>query len=306
VSTSQTIATPQPNFLDWGLLAILVILWGSAYAMTHIGVEVLPPALLVTARLTIGAIVLGIAVISQRASLPALTDTKTWGALAIIGATGTLLPFLLISTAQKTVPSALAAIYIAAAPLAVAILCHFLVPSEKLNTKRAFGVAVGFGGVCLLFAPALMTTGVGATPIASQALLLMAAFLYGSTSVMVRLVNPKLHPVAMSFCFVALAAIFSIPFSIAAWPKTAIVMELRHMLAILALGIFATGLANMLYVMAIRRVGAVFMSNVGNLAPFWSIALGAMAFGEALPATTFLALAILLAGVWLVQRQGIN
>jgi drug/metabolite transporter (DMT)-like permease len=304
VSTSPTLALPRPSFIDWSLLATLVILWGSAYGMTHIGVEALPPALLVSARLTIGAIVLGIGVIVQRASLPAFTDSKSWAILGLIGATGTLLPFLLISTAQKTVPSALAAIYIAAAPLVVAILCHFLVPGEKLTAKRAFGVVVGFGGVCLLFAPALMDKGLGATPLMSQALLLLAAFLYASTTVMIRLVNPKLHPVAMSFCFVSIAAVFSIPFSVAAWPTEAIILEPRHILAILGLGVLATGLANMLYVTTIRRVGPIFLTNVGNLAPFWSIFVGAMAFGEALPATTFAALAILLLGVWLVQRQG--
>jgi drug/metabolite transporter (DMT)-like permease len=236
--------------------------------------------------------------------LPAITDFKAWGTLGVIGATGTLLPFLLISTAQKTVPSALAAIYIAAAPLIVAILCHFLVPGEKLNAKRALGIAIGFGGVCLLFAPALMDHGVGATSLASQALLLVAAFLYSTTTIMVRLVNPNLHPVAMSFGFVTLAAVFSIPFSIASWPEGGVVLETRHMVAILGLGALCTGLANMLYVLTIRRVGAVFMTNVGNLAPFWSILVGAVAFSEALPATTFIALAIMLVGVWLVQRRG--
>jgi drug/metabolite transporter (DMT)-like permease len=297
-------AIPQPNAQDWTLLGVLVMLWGSAYAMTHIGVEVLPPAILVTARLTIGAFVLGVGRVLFKAPLPAVTDTKAWGTLAVIGATGTLLPFLLISTAQKTVPSALAAIYIAAAPLIVAILCHFLVANEKLNAKRAVGIAIGFGGVCLLFAPALMDHGVGAASIGSQVLLLVAAFLYGTTTVMVRLVNPNLHPVAMSFGFVTLAAIFSIPFSIAAWPDSGVHLETRHIVAVLGLGAFSTGLANMLYVLTIRRVGPVFMSNVGNLAPFWSILVGAVAFGEALPATTFLALTILLLGVWLVQRQG--
>ena len=294
----------QPNLVDWLLLIALVIVWGSAYAMTQIGVEVLPPALLVSARLIIGALVLGIAALVMRARLPPLSAHKTWGALALIGATGTLLPFLLISTAQQTVPSALAAIYIAAAPLTVAILCHFLVPSEKLNAMRALGVAIGFGGVCLLFAPALSDQSAGATPLLSQGLLLVAAFLYGSTSVMVRLVNPDLHPVAMSFGFVTLAAIFSIPFSIVAWPTQPIEFETRHVLAVLALGAIATGLANLQYVLTIRRVGPIFMSIVGNLAPFWSILVGALAFGETLPATTFLALIILLVGVWLVQRQG--
>jgi drug/metabolite transporter (DMT)-like permease len=290
--------------MDWILLAALVILWGSAYAMTHIGVEVVPPPVLVSARLTIGSLVLGIATLVFRASLPRFSETKTWGALALIGALGTLLPFLLITTAQKTVPSALAAIYIAAAPLAVAMLCHFFIPSEKLNAKRAIGIGVGFGGVVLLFAPTLLNQGVGATSIVSQALLLIAAFFYASATTLVRLVNPQLHPVAMSFGFVTLAALFSLPFAIAAWPQGGLVLETRHILAVLGLGAFCTGVANLLYVMVIRRVGPIFMSNVGNLAPFWSIFVGAVAFGEALPATTFAALAILLCGVWLVQRQG--
>jgi drug/metabolite transporter (DMT)-like permease len=301
---SDSALPAQPKAIDWLFLAILIILWGSAYGMTHIGVERLPPALLVSARLTIGAIVLGIGAMAMRAPLPPITAYKTWGALALIGATGTLMPFLLISTAQKTVPSALAAIYIAAAPLTVAILCHYFVPNEKLNAKRAAGVAIGFGGVCLLFAPAILNQGAGSTPLFSQMLLLVAAFLYGSTTVMVRLVNPNLHPIAMSFGFVSLAAIFSIPFSVGAWPAAGLILEPRHMFAILGLGALSTGLANLLYVVSIRRVGPNFMSNVGNLAPFWSLVVGAIAFGEALPATTFAALAILLLGVWLVQRQG--
>jgi drug/metabolite transporter (DMT)-like permease len=301
--TTHAYITSKPSLLDWSLLGVLVILWGSAYAMTHIGVEVLPPALLVSARLTIGAFVLGIGALIMRAPLPALTDVKAWGVLGLIGAMGTLLPFFLISTAQKNVPSALAAIYIAAAPLAVAVLCHIFVPGEKLSAKRALGIMVGFAGVCLLFAPALIDQSIGAAPLGSQGLLLVAAFLYGSTTVTVRLVSPKLHPIAMSFCFVAMAAVFSVPLSIATWPEAAIRLEPRHIMAVLGLGVLSTGLANLLYVMTIRRVGPIFMSNVGNLAPFWSIMVGALAFNEALPATTFVALIVLLAGVWLVQRQ---
>jgi drug/metabolite transporter (DMT)-like permease len=280
-----------------------VILWGSAYAMTHIGIEALSPAVLVCARLTIGSIVLGVATLLIRAPMPALRDTKTWGALALIGATGTLLPFLLITTAQTTVPSALAAVYIAAAPLAVAVLCHFFIPSEKLNVKRTIGIGIGFGGVCLLFAPALLDQSSGAVPIAPQLLLLVAAFFYASATIVVRLVNPQVHPVAMSFGFVTLAALFSLPFAVAAWPPEGVQLETRHILSALGLGAMSTGVANLLYVIVVRRVGAIFVSNVGNLAPFWSILVGAVAFGEALPATTFAALAILLAGVWLVQRR---
>ncbi|MFN9147553.1 MAG: DMT family transporter, partial [Hyphomonadaceae bacterium] len=181
---------------------------------------------------------------------------------------------------------------------------HCRVPSARLHVQRAGGVGVGCVGVCLVCAPALSEQGIGATPVVSQLLLLAAAVLYGSTSVMVRMVNPNLHPVAMSCGFVLVAAILSLPLAIQAWPEGGVHLEARHFFAILGLGVLSTGVANLVYVLTIRRVGPVFMSNVGNLAPFWSILVGALAFGEALPATTFAALAILLFGVWLVQRQG--
>jgi drug/metabolite transporter (DMT)-like permease len=302
-SIQNLVETKSPALLDWGLLVALVLLWGSAYAMTHIGVEVLPPAVLVCARLTIGAVVLGIAALIFKVQIPPLKDTKTWAALAVIGVMGTLGPFLLISIAQKSVPSALAAIYIAAAPLVVALLCHVFVEGDRLTWSRAIGIGVGFAGVCLLFAPALMDHSLNAAPLGAQGLLLIAAFLYGATSVTVKLANPNTHPIAMSFGFVAFAAMASLPLAAAAWPPTGLVLEGRHIWAVLGLGVASTGIANLLYVMSIRRVGPVFMSNVGNLAPFWSIILGSLAFAEALPPTTFAALAIILAGVWLVQRR---
>lgn len=288
---------------DYANLALLIILWGSAYGMTHVGVEAVPPAVLVSARLTIGALVLGIGVLVLRAPVPPLRETKTWGVLALIGACGTLLPFLLISIAQKNVPSALAAVYIAAAPLTVAVLCHMFVPGERLNLRRGLGLVVGFGGVCLLFAPALLAQGTGGASLPDQTLLVVAAFLYGSTSVIVRLAGPATHPIVMAFGYVGLAALMSLPLAAASWPPEGLHVEGRHIAAMLGLGIGATGIANLAYVQAIRRVGPVFMSNVGNLAPFWSILIGAVFLGEALPPTLYAALAVILIGVWMVQRR---
>jgi drug/metabolite transporter (DMT)-like permease len=297
----------KPKARDWGLLATLVILWGSAYALTHIGVEVFPPAILVGLRLMVGAAVLGLGVIGFKGRLPAFADRRTWAMLGLIGACGTLLPFLLISQAQKNVPSALAAIYIAAAPLTVAVLSHLFIPAERLDMRRASGVLVGFVGVCFLFAPALLAKGMGSASALDQGLLLIAAVLYGTTSFLVRITSPNVHPVVMAFCFVTLAALMSVPLMVLSWPETgfagAQAPQARHWLAVAGLGIGATGLANLVYVLTIRRVGPVFMSNVGNLAPFWSLLLGVVFLGESLPPTAFVALALLLGGVWLSQRR---
>jgi drug/metabolite transporter (DMT)-like permease len=302
---NETLSKPKP--LDWALLTVLVILWGSAYALTFIGVEVFPPAVLVGLRLLVGAVVLGLGVVGFKARLPTFKDHRTWAMLALIGACGTLLPFLLISQAQQHVPSALAAIYIAAAPLTVAVLSHLFIPAERLDMRRTIGVLVGFVGVCVLFAPALLNKAIGAAPIFDQGLLLVAAILYGTTSFLVRITSPNVHPVVMAFCYVSLAALMAVPLMMWAWPEGGFVgdraIELRHVMAVLGLGVGATGLANLVYVLTIRRVGPVFMSNVGNLAPFWSLAIGVLFLSESLPPTALVALLLLLIGVWLSQRR---
>lgn len=297
-------SVPRPTPGDFGLLAVLIVLWGSAYGMTFVAVEAVPPAVLVCLRLWVGAMVLGLGVRVIGAPLPRLGDARAWGVLALIGACGTLLPFLLISFAQTRVPSALAAVFIAAAPLAVAVLSHVFVPGERLNWRRAAGLVVGFAGVCLLFAPALIEGGVGAASLSDQGLLLLAAVLYGATSVIVRLTGPAMHPVVMAFGYVGFAALMSVPPAVLAWPAGGLPVEALHVAAILGLGIGSTGVANFVYVQAIRRVGPVFMSNVGNLAPFWSLLIGAVFLNEALPSTLYAALAVILLGVWLVQRRG--
>jgi drug/metabolite transporter (DMT)-like permease len=297
----------KPQSLDWALLAVLIIVWGSAYAMTHVALEGFAPLVLVAIRLVIGAAALGCVCLAQGERLPPLRDWKAWLSLLAIGLVGTLLPFGLISEAQARVPSALAAIYIAAAPLAVAVMAHVLVPGEKLSFLRAIGVLLGFCGILVLFAPGLAGAPAAGTSalggLGDQLMLLAAAVFYGTASILVRLVQPNLAPIAMSFGFVLVAALVAVP---VAWvveaPQTLAAPPLQWACAI-GLGLGSTALGNLLYVIVIRRVGPVFLSNVGNLVPFWSLLVGAVLLGEALPGTAVAGLAVILAGIWLVQKR---
>jgi drug/metabolite transporter (DMT)-like permease len=287
--------------VDWAILALLVVVWGSAYALTSIAVQDFPPQVLVAIRLWIGVAVLGAACIAVGAKLPRLDDRTGWGVLVVIGVGGTLAPFLLISLAQTEVPSALAAIMIAGAPICTAMLSHLFVPGERLNRWRIAGVAAGFAGIAILFAPGL--TGSGGASLGHLAMLLAAAFCYSAAGIMVRLTQPNLHPLAMSAGFVLTSAVAAVPLAWAALPAGGLAVSPGAWAAAAGLGVGSTALGSLLYVVVIRRVGPVFMSSAGNLVPFWSLLLGVVFMGEALPATVFAGLAVIVLGLWLVQRR---
>lgn len=294
---------PRPVLLDYALIGLLIVVWGSAYAMTSVALQGFAPMVLVAFRLVVGAAVLGIVCALLRAPLPALRNWRAWGALALVGVAGTLAPFGLISHAQERVPSALAAVYIAAAPIVVAILAHFAVPGEKLDLRRALGVVLGFGGIVVLFAPALLGGGSGGAGLGDQLMLLAAACCYATASILVRLVQPDLHPIAMSFGFVLISAVLGIPFAIAEWPAAGMAPTTVQIACAIGLALGSTALGNVLYVVVVRRVGPVFLANAGNLMPFWSLLLGAGLLGEAVPPTLVAGLAVILVGIWMVRKR---
>jgi drug/metabolite transporter (DMT)-like permease len=295
---------PRQTMRDWRNLAIVTALWGSAYALTHEAVMTVAPTWAAAGRLLAGALMLAVMVRVMRLTLPPLADARTWGLLVLIGTVGSTAPFVLISTAQTEVPSGLAAIFIAGAPILLTLAAHFVLPDGRLTLRTAAGVALGFAGVFLLFLPTLDGQGQGA--LAAQVKLVAAAACYAALGLMVRLMAPSLPPVVMAFGFTAGAAVTAVLVALVL-PSAPVIAgaspSWASLLAILALGLGATGWAGVLQVEVTRSAGPVFLSMVGYLAPFFSVVLGALLFAERLPPTALLALLAILGGVALAQYR---
>ena len=79
-------------------------------------------------------------------------------------------------------------------------------------------------------------------------------------------------------------------------------MPSPEILGVLAfLGLIPTAGANFLRVLVVRSAGPVFMSLVNYQVPVWSVVLGGLILGEALPRSLLLALTLILIGVGLSQ-----
>jgi drug/metabolite transporter (DMT)-like permease len=143
-------AEAAPPWKVWTALWIVYIVWGSTYLGISLMVETIPPLLGAGARfVVVGLIILPILV--ARRGFSVLRPTRA--ELLSAGLVGLLLPGAnaVISVAEKTVPSSLAALLVASIPLWVILLRRL--SGERVKGRSILAVLVGFGGLALILKP---------------------------------------------------------------------------------------------------------------------------------------------------------
>jgi len=291
------------DLTDWLLFASVSLIWAGAYAMTRgatYGEDGLPAGLIVPGRLIIGALILNIVVFATGRRYPPFSDGKRWAAIAGMGLLGMTGPFFLITNAQKTVDSSLAALYVAAVPIFVALGANVLFKDEKLTPRIALGIGMGFIGVLTLFGPEAYQS-FGSASTTAQLLLLIAAMLYASSTLLAR-AAPKIEPLVFAAGFVTLAALMSLP-ALVSLDWDSVTLTPKPVLSVIGLGVGPSAVASILYMVIVQRAGTTFLALTGYLVPVLSAILGFILFREVQSWSALIAFALILGGVWLAQSQ---
>ena len=199
----------------------------------------------------------------------------------------------------KYVTSGFAGVSMAAVALIVLPLAHLTVPGEQMTPRKTAGFLIGFVGVVILIgAQAFESTG-AAFETAGRIACVLAASCYAVGSIMLRRL-PAAHPIGLATVLLIIGATISIPVALAVEGPPP--MPSPQILAVLAfLGLIPTAGANFLRVLVVRSAGPVFMSLVNYQVPVWSVVLGGLILGEALPKSLLLAMSLILIGVGLSQ-----
>jgi drug/metabolite transporter (DMT)-like permease len=286
--------------IDWLLFIILGFMWGSSYLFIKIGVDAgLPPFMLITLRLLIGFALLATVVAVARESLP--RDPRIYGHLIVMGAVNIAIPFSLITWAELTVDSALAAILNAAVPLFVIVIAAIFLRDERITINRLAGLAVGFVGVAILvgFDP----SDLAGSDMAGELALIGSTISYAIGAVYsrrnihgLRPMIPALFQVGFALVMVTvLTLVFERPFDVAIAPEA--------WFAVLWLGLLGSGLAYLVFFRILGRWGATRTSMVAYLLPVYGIALGALVLKESVDARLLIGTALVIAGVALVNSK---
>jgi drug/metabolite transporter (DMT)-like permease len=291
----------RPTRSDWILLLALGIMWGTSYAFIKLGVETLPTFTLIAARLAIGLGLLMTVVVVAREALP--RNPRIYGHLAVMAAVNIVIPFSLITWAELSVDSAIAAILNGAVPLIVIVLAALTFHDEPITVNRLVGVITGYVGVVILIGPGIFTALSGESEFTGEIALVGSTVAYAVGAVYSRRNIKGLRPmipavVQVGFAFVmvsVLALVFENPFAVA-WNVEAIV-------AVLWLGLLGSGLAYLIMFRLLSRIGATATSQLAYLLPVVGIITGAVMLGEQVDARVLAGTGLILAGVTLVNSR---
>jgi drug/metabolite transporter (DMT)-like permease len=282
--------------IEWLLFFALGFMWGSSYLFIKIAVDSFGTFTLIALRLLIGATFLWIAFRLNGTSLP--RDRRTYGNLLVMAIINITIPFALITWAEQSVDSALAAILNSTVPLFVIVIAPLFLPDEPIRINGVVGLAVGFIGVVLLVSPGLVNaTG----DLAGSIALLGSSLAYALGNVYSRRNVRGLPPLV--------PAVFQVTFALVIVGTLALVLEqpwtaqpdVGDWFSVIWLGIFGSGLAYMVYFRLLDRWGATRTSLVAYLLPVYGIVLGFLVLQEPVNLTLIAGTALVIAGVALVN-----
>jgi hypothetical protein len=171
---------------EWGLLALLSLLWGGSFFFIGVAVKELPPLTLAGLRVGLAALILWASAPLTGAKLP--RSGKALAALALLGLGNNALPFGLIAWGQTHLAAGLASILNAATPLFAVLVAHVFTAEEKLSRFKIIGTAAGVAGVAWVIGPDLLWGQANVNAWAEGAVLL-AALSYAVSAVFARRVR---------------------------------------------------------------------------------------------------------------------
>lgn len=298
--TADTTATMGPT--EWLMLVVLSVVWGGAfYFYKVLDDAALPPFTIVLGRVAPAALILLAVVLATRRAIP--RDPRVLFAFLILGAINNVIPFSLIVLGEKHIDSGLASIFNATTPIFAALIAPWVSRDEKLTPVRIGGIVLGLFGVALLMGPTALR-GLDFTSLA-QLSCVAAAVVYGYAAVYARRFGKLgIDPIVTATGQLCGSTLIAIPLALLLeHPWTLPPPAAGTWWAWAGLALPSTALAFVLYFRLIATAGATSAASVTFLVPVSAVLLGTFALGERLAPATFAGMALIFAGLALLDGR---
>ncbi len=261
--------------IDWALLLLLSLLWGGAYFFAGVAVRELPPLTVVFIRVALAACALLPVMWYLQLQLP--TSWRAWMPFVGMGLLNNVLPFSLIFFGQTQISVGLSAIINAMTPLfTVLVMAGFR--EEKLTAYRLIGVVLGVVGVAVIRG---VDGAVGPAQTLGIGLCLAAALSYGFAALWGRRHLAGVPPVKSATCqLLCSSAIMVVMVCVVDQPWTLSMPSHWVQLALVALAVFGTALAYIVFFTLMARAGASNVMLVTLLIPVSALVLGNVFLAE--------------------------
>lgn len=291
------------------LFFTLAIFWSFSFLGIRVSITFFSPIFAATLRVAVAFLGLSVAFFFMKT--PLRLPWKIAAPLWFQGIIGQALPFLCLFWGEQYVAPGLASIINATVPLWVLAINGFiLLKKGTFTVKKTLGLLLGFTGITIIFAPMISmenTTGnsmilIGILSISAMAIFYsISAIFYQKlcTQTPLDFKSSVWHQHIGSLTFLILFSLFT-----NAWPQTNQLSNLSFdaILAIIYLGIFSTAMAYLIYSYLIGEWGAVRVVSVLYIVPIFSVLWDFLFLQIHIYLYELIGMAIILLGVFFVQR----
>ncbi|WP_115938270.1 DMT family transporter [Aestuariispira insulae] len=285
--------------LEYGLLGLLALLWGSSYLFIGLAVDEIPPVTLVAVRVSGAACFLLIVLFLRGLRLP--RDRRDWARLLLQSFFNSIGAWLLLVWGQQYVDSALASVLNSTSPIFVVLIGSMLALSDRPAIRKILGAALGLAGVALIVGFGALN-GLG-EQVWAQLAILGGAALYGCAALYGRRLSHL--PSAVSAAGVMIwATIALVPASLILERPWTLSPSLGAMAAAGFLSIGCTGVALLIYYRLVHTLGPLGVASQAYLRAGVGVVLGMLFLGETITAEQGIGLAAALIGVMLINSRG--
>jgi drug/metabolite transporter (DMT)-like permease len=291
----------QSHFASIVMLLVTMVIWGSTFVVTKGINDQVQPFTLAFVRVAIGALVLlACAFVRQaRGGTHARWSSLPWGTMITMGLIGVVLYYAVFNYSLVYTSASQGALVQSCIPAMTALVAVVWL-REHASALRWTGIALSMAGILIVFSGADAQSGSGS--LLGNVLMFVSAVLWGVYTSMAKRVATY-DAIQVTAGIIGAGAVMLLPlagFEIAAAGMP--MVDLRGWLGMAYLGAGASGLAYMMYSVALKHMDASEAGVYTNLIPIVGVIMGVM-LGEPLSLRAIIGGAVVLLGVWLTSRQ---
>ena len=280
------------------LFLLAGFLWGIPYLFIKVAVDPqdgFSPAIVVFGRVFIGALVLIPIAIYDKSFFTAI---KGWKYIAVYALFEMVGPWILIGTAEQKISSGLAGLLVSSVPIFSTLIASYYGDKTVWQPRRLIGIIIGFLGVFLLVGIESFT---GSSDPISILMTLAAALGYAFAVIYITRKMPGVSGVAINGIAMAMTAVFYSPALFFLWPDRAV--SANAIYALIALGVFSTGIAFAVFFTVMAEIGPTRASLVTYMNTAFAVVLGVLILSEPLTIGIIVGLPLVLIGSYLASRK---
>lgn len=276
-------------------LLLLAAVWGASFLFTRIAAPVLGPVLLIELRVLLAGVTL--LLVATRFNLIG-EIRKNLIPLLVIGCINTAIPYLLFAFAALYLPAGFSSLLNAMTPLFGTLITGLWL-REKLTLSQFIGLIVGFAGVTIL-------VGWTELPVTNNFIWavvagLSAAFLYAVGASYAQKKLSGVNSITIATGSLLSATICLLPITPWFLPNAFPSMSVIWMT--IALGLFSTALAYVMYFHLLSNIGVSKSLTVAYLVPLFAMFWGTLILDEPITQSMVFGCGLILSGTAIAIYQ---